>query len=181
MSKQIYLCGAILFVCISLATGAKAQIVSGGNYTIEKSVIANGGASGATASAGGSFSIEGTIGQNAAGTVQQNSPFKFQPGFWTAAPFAPTAASVSVGGRVLTTDGRGIRNVLISLTGANGETRTVISSAFGYYRFADVPAGGTYILTAAAKRFIFSVPTQVVSLNEDRDDVDFIGEANFLR
>ncbi len=170
--KSLFL---FLFIFGAAAIAADAQIAAGGNYTIEKSVIAGGGASGDAASAGGNYKIEGTIGQNAAGTKQQNSAFTFHPGFWTAAPtFAPTAASVSVGGRVLTADGRGIRNVLISLTGANGETRTVISSAFGYYRFNDVAAGATYFFSVQSKRFVFSQPAQTRSITEDTDDVNFI-------
>ncbi|MCY7345801.1 MAG: carboxypeptidase-like regulatory domain-containing protein [Pyrinomonadaceae bacterium] len=172
-----------LFLLLTIFAGATcaadAQIAAGGNYSIEKSVTANGGASGAGASGSGIYTVEGTIGQNAAGTTQQNSPFKFQPGFWTAQAFAPTAASVNLGGRVMTATGRGIRNARVTLTMPDGTMRTTISGTFGYYRFADIPAGETYILTATAKRFVFSVPTQVVSLNEDRDDVDFIGEAVF--
>ena len=166
-----------LFIFGALIINAKAQIASGGNYTIEKSVIANGGASGNAASAGGNYKIEGTIGQSAAGTKQQNATFTFQPGFWNAAPnLAPTAASVSVGGRVLTADGRGIRNVMITLTGANGETRTVLSSAFGYYRFTEIAAGGTYIFSVHSKRFTFSQPTQLLSIIQDTDDVNFIAD-----
>ena len=52
-----------------------------------------------------------------------------------------TAANVSVGGRVLTANGNGIRNVRVTMTDANGITRSTLSSAFGYYRFAEVLAG----------------------------------------
>lgn len=85
-----------------------------------------------------------------------------------------TAANVLVGGRVTTDGGRGIRNVIITLTDVNGETRTAISSAFGYYQFADVPAGETYVFSVRAKRYQFSQPTQVRSITEDTNDVDFI-------
>lgn len=150
---------------------ADAQIASGGVYAVEKSVVAGGG----SASAGGDYKVEGTIGQNAAGTKQQNAAFTFHSGFWNAAPtFAPTAASVSVGRHILTADGRGIRNVLINLTDASAETRTVLSSAFGYYRFADVPAGATYIFSVRAKHYTFSQPTQVRSVVEDANDLNFI-------
>ena len=156
-----------------LACAAEAQIATGGNYTLTQTAIANGGASGTGASAGGNYSLEGTIGQAAAGTRQQNSPNTFQPGFWTAQPFVPTAASVTVGGRVLAANGIGIRNVRITLTGASGETRTAISSAFGYFRFDNVAAGETYIFSVFAKRFAFSQPTQVRSIVEDTDDIIF--------
>lgn len=73
-----------------------------------------------------------------------------------------------------TADGRGIRNVRLTLTDSAGETRAVLSSAFGYYRFADVPAGETYILSATGKRFIFEQATRVLFVGEDLNDVNFL-------
>ena len=88
---------------------------------------------------------------------------------------APTVATVSVGGRVMTASGRGIRNVVIRLTDSEGNLRTAISNSFGYYRFNDVAAGATYILTATGKRFSFSQPSQVLNINDETDGVNFIG------
>ena len=84
-----------------------------------------------------------------------------------------TAAGATVSGRILTADGRGIRNATVTMTNPGGETRTVNSSTFGYFRFADVPAGQTYIISAAAKRYKFGQPTQVLNLSADNDDVNF--------
>ena len=162
---------AIIFVSIT-----NAQIATGGNYTLTQTAIANGGASGANASVGGNYSLEGTIGQSAAGTNQQNTSYKFQPGFWTAQTFAPTAASVTVSGRVLTANGGGIRNVRVILTNANGETRTVISSKFGYFQFENVAAGEIYIFSVFAKRYTFSQPSQVRSIVENTDDLIFTAD-----
>jgi len=86
------------------------------------------------------------------------------------------AASVTIGGRVTTANGRGIRNVRVRLTGTNGETRTVFTSAFGYYRFTDVTAGENYILTAFIKRYRFSQNTQVATILEDTDDINFVAD-----
>lgn len=85
----------------------------------------------------------------------------------------PTAASVSVGGRVTTAKGRGIQNVRLTLTDSYGETRTTLSNAFGYYRFADVPAGAVYIVTATSKRYVFNNPTQVLFLSEETNEINF--------
>lgn len=170
-SVAVCVCAA-LFACF-----AKAQIAVGGNYTLSQTAIAGGGASGAGASVNGNYSLEGTIGQNAAGTKQQNVPYAFQPGFWTVQTFAPTAASVSVGGRVLTADGGGVRNVRVTMMGASGETRTAISSSFGYFRFEAVTAGETYIFSVFSKRFTFSQPVQVRSILEETDDVVFTANA----
>ncbi|MGI8639953.1 MAG: choice-of-anchor Q domain-containing protein [Pyrinomonadaceae bacterium] len=89
---------------------------------------------------------------------------------------APTAASVTVGGRVLTASGRGIRNVYITMTDLNGNSRLAVSTAFGYYRFEDVAAGETYIISASAKRYLFGQPSQVLNINEDNSDVNFIAD-----
>jgi hypothetical protein len=165
---------AIGFCIIISACISKAQIAVGGNYTLTQTAIAGGGASGNNASVGGNYSLEGTIGQSAAGTNQQNASYKFQPGFWTAQTFAPTAASVNLGGRVLTTNGSGIRNTRITLTMPDGTSRTAICGTFGYYSFAEIPSGQTYILTVSSKRFVFATPTQIVTLFEERGDLDFI-------
>lgn len=90
-------------------------------------------------------------------------------------PGAPTAALVNVSGRATTTNGRGIRNVRIEMTDAGGNVRTATTTAFGYYRFADVAAGETYIITARGKSYTFSQPTQVVNVGEEVTNIDFIG------
>lgn len=87
---------------------------------------------------------------------------------------APTAASVTVAGRVATQAGQGIRNVTITMTDTNGTIRTAKSSSFGYYRFTDLTAGQTYIFTIKGKTYTFSQPVQVLNVNEDTYDVNFI-------
>ncbi len=90
---------------------------------------------------------------------------------------APTAATVSIGGRVTTMSGRGITNVRLSLTDSNGQVRTTTTTAFGYYRFDDVQAGETYILSATGKHYTFSQPLQVLNVNEETDAVNFIANS----
>jgi CSLREA domain-containing protein len=86
---------------------------------------------------------------------------------------APTAATVSISGRVTTMNGRGIMNVRLSLTDSEGEVRTAITTSFGYYRFDDVQAGETYILSATGKHYTFSQPLQVLNINEENNAVNF--------
>lgn len=90
---------------------------------------------------------------------------------------APTAATVSVSGRVMTASGRGIKNVRLTLTDSSGEVKMATTTSFGYYRFDDVPAGETYILSAVGKRFTFNQPTQVLNINEDTTEVNFIANS----
>jgi hypothetical protein len=90
---------------------------------------------------------------------------------------SPTAATVSISGRVMTASGRGIMNVRLSLTDSSGQVRTARTTSFGYYRFDDVQAGETYILSAIGKRYTFSQPVQVLNINEETDAVNFIADS----
>ncbi len=67
---------------------------------------------------------------------------------------------------------------IITLTDSNGNNRLAVSTAFGYYRFEEVAAGESYIISASAKRFTFSQPSQVLNLNADNNDVNFIADGN---
>lgn len=87
---------------------------------------------------------------------------------------APTAANVTVSGRVMTQTGRGIRNVVVTMTDSQGNVRIATSTSFGYYQFDAVAAGETYIFTARAKRFTFGQNTIVQSIMEDTNNINFV-------
>jgi plastocyanin domain-containing protein len=86
----------------------------------------------------------------------------------------PTAASVSVSGRVLTPDGRGLTNATVILTDSNRNIQTTRTSTFGYYRFDEVEAGQTYIFSVRSKRYQFT--PQVVTVMEDLSDLNFTAQ-----
>jgi len=83
-----------------------------------------------------------------------------------------TAAAVSIGGRVLTRDGSGIRAAMVTLTGPQGSVKRAITNAFGYYRFDSVAAGATYIIQAAARRYVFAPRT--IGVTDQLADLNFI-------
>ena len=87
---------------------------------------------------------------------------------------APTAASVSVSGRVLTNNRRGLANAFVYLTDENGNTQISRTNPFGYYRFEGVQAGQTVTMTIVSKRFQFA--PQVINLNEDVSQLNFVSE-----
>ena len=89
----------------------------------------------------------------------------------------PSAASVSIGGRVFNQSGRGVSRALISLTDSNGIVRNAITNSFGYYRFTEVSACETYFLTARHKNYQFS--PQVVSVNEALEELNFFALNDF--
>ena len=162
-----------LYVFLLLAAFSSAAAQTGGGYDLSHNVIAAGGGG----SSNGSFTIDGTAGQPSAGTVSTGASFSLRGGFWAFQSLVPTAAQVSVSGRVLTASGLGIRNASVKLTGADGAIRFAQTGSFGYYRFTEVEVGETYVLEVSSKRFTFAAPTRVLSVRDEIADADFIAEA----
>ena len=86
----------------------------------------------------------------------------------------PTAAPVSLSGRVLTADGSGLRNAQVVLTESNGTVHRATTGTFGYYRFDGIASGQSVVLSVNSKRFTFS--SQVFSVQDNLSDVNFIAE-----
>lgn len=172
MNKTIIFVGLILAV----AAVSRAQVAQNGAYVLEQTVVSSGGGTGTQTGSGGTgFSVTGAAGQSAAGTTLSRSPFSIRSGFFTPEPFASTAASVTITGRVLTPDGiTGLRNARVILTDAHGNARTAISGGFGYFRFAEVEVGQIYIFTVVSKRFQFRA--QVLMLAEEIGELNFVAE-----
>ncbi len=85
-----------------------------------------------------------------------------------------TAAGVDVFGRIVTPDGRGIRNAAVVVTDTNGSRRLTTTSSFGYYRFADVRSGQPYTISVQSRRYRFT--PRVVQIVDTLTDFDFVGE-----
>jgi len=96
-------------------------------------------------------------------------------GGWGLEFLSTTAANASISGRVLTADGRPIRNVTVSVTGNSlSEPRVVQTGSFGYYNFDDLRTGETYVITVQGRRYFFQTPSQIVSLTDNIADLNFI-------
>jgi Carboxypeptidase regulatory-like domain len=160
-----------IIAIISLSFAIAAQ--TGGTFDLSHSVIASGGGSNST---GGTFRVDGTVGQPAAGTISTSGNFSLRGGFWAFDSIAPTAALVSISGRVLTADGQGIRNVRVTLTMAGGTVRSAQTGTFGYFRFDEVEVGQTLVLEVSSKRYRFTNPTRILSVQEEITDAVFIAE-----
>lgn len=102
------------------------------------------------------------------------SPVTSFNNFWTAGePVAPTAANVSVSGRVFA-EGQGLRNAIVTITDSTGATRSTRTSSFGYYSFADVAVGREYVVSVAGKGHTFQ--PRLVTVNDNVAGLDFIAE-----
>ena len=110
-------------------------------------------------------------------TIPNGLPSDGSIGGWGIQFLSPTAAPVSVSGRVLTASGRGIRNVKVTISGGDlAEPRTMYTGAFGYYSFTGVTAGQTYFVTVEPKRYTISQPTRVVNMLDSIADLDFVAD-----
>ena len=116
MMKKKLIKAAVVIAALA-PSAVHGQIATSANFTLEKSVAANGGAT----SAGATYSVTGTAGQ-AAGGQSASATFQLLSGFWSA-NLAPSAAGVSIAGRVFSPDGRALLNAVVYLTDATGATR----------------------------------------------------------
>lgn len=82
------------------------------------------------------------------------------------------AASVSVGGRVLRSDGRGMSGSLVTMTDPGNVVRYAVTNPFGYYRFRDVGTNISYTFAVRSKSFTYS--PRVVNVTNDLTDLDFV-------
>ncbi|MBS1796458.1 MAG: S8 family serine peptidase [Acidobacteria bacterium] len=83
----------------------------------------------------------------------------------------PTAAAVTVAGRVATGAGTGLANSIVSISGPDGLVRTARTNTFGYYSFGGVTAGETYTVGVTAKGHRFT--SRVISVSDELTNVDF--------
>ena len=67
----------------------------------------------------------------------------------------PTAASANVGGRVTNSLGRGIGNVRVAVDDSHGNSSVAVTNPFGFYKFMQISAGQSVIISVRSKRFCF--------------------------
>ncbi len=85
--------------------------------------------------------------------------------------------NASLGGRILTSGGAGIRNAFVTLSGGNLPSPVSVSTgSFGYYNFQGLQAGMTYTITVATKKYVITQPTRMVTLNAGVNNFDFVAE-----
>ncbi len=137
------------------------------------------------------FNSETAVGQPITGTsftlpdgvLQMNGQYRWNmsshttPGYGTANTFRNyffLSPPATVSGRVYASDGAtGLRNATVSITDPQGAKRTVTTSSFGFYSFADVATGPQYTLSVLSRRFRFQQKT--VTVATDLADRDFVG------
>ena len=152
------------FVISIISVAASAQ-----TYTLQREIIASGG--GAMSSP--EYTLDSTIGITTAGDQQAVENENAHVGFWFK-DVAPTAAGVSISGRVTTAFGQAVPGATLVLTGVDGRRTTMLTGAFGYYRFDNVDSGQVFTLSISAKQRTFTQPSIVVQTGDEIQDLDFI-------
>jgi hypothetical protein len=147
--------------------------LSGGQFSVTKTVIAGGGG----VLQQSQTNTGNTIGQAVAGKRSSGGNFTLYSGFWTPDALAPTASSVIVGGQIKTADGLGIRSVRVTILFPNGQTQTALSGSFGYYHFTEIPVGAVYVISVSAKKYVFSQPTRIYTIMDEIQNIDFIADS----
>jgi hypothetical protein len=100
-----------------------------------------------------------------AGTFASNNAPIFNP---------PTAAGVTINGRVYSPFGRPVSGAVVRLTNQNGEITTASTNSLGYFRFTDIVAGQTVTISVTAK--VGTYAPQVINLTDNIDELNFYPE-----
>jgi uncharacterized delta-60 repeat protein len=85
----------------------------------------------------------------------------------------PSAAQVSIDGRVTTANGRGIAKVALTIENPQtGASLRALTNQFGFYSFTGLPVG-SYFISVSAKGRRFSPPNRLVNAFDDLTGEDF--------
>lgn len=92
----------------------------------------------------------------------------------TDAIIAPSAAGVTIAGRVLDGYGRAISSAKLTLTNAfTGEVEVVYTNSFGYYKFEDVTSFDFFVMNVSHRRYSFPNGTVQFSADDNIAGMDF--------
>lgn len=173
MKRKIY-----LILIVLLATGISAKSISAQPFEITQSNISN---SGGGASSGGLFQLNGAVGQPVATTNgSMGGMLNLRAGFFTPAPFAPTAASAEIVGRVVNAQNQPIRNARVMLVGGSlAEPLVSYTSGFGYFKFTGVDVGHFYFLSVSHPQHQFREDTISFTVQENLRGLIFASDSKF--
>ena len=154
------------------AVAIAAQPSSGGQFSLQQTVIAGGG--GESRDAVNVYKIEGTAGQDAAGT-SSGSPFLAAlGGFWAPTALAPTAANATISGRVTGLRGEPLRLAEVVVSGGTlTAPRVARTNQFGTFHLENLEVGQTYVISVAHRRYGFAQSSYVLTLMDSVADLVF--------
>ncbi len=80
----------------------------------------------------------------------------------------------TVSGKVVTPDGRSLRNATVALTDSNGARQMATTGSFGLFTFESVALGHSYTVTVSSKRYRFAPRT--IQVDENISNVELVGQ-----
>lgn len=147
---------------VALLWSANPNLI--GNIAATKSFLQN------TANPGVSVTPEQTCGGTSSTQIPNNS---FGYGRVDAmAAFIAAVPNFPIDGKVVSPDGLGLRNAVVSLTNSTGIRRTATTSSFGNFKFDNV-ISGKYLIGVSSKRYRFA--SRFVDITGSSLIVDFVG------
>ena len=82
---------------------------------------------------------------------------------------------ISISGAVMASNGVGIRNAVVKISGGNlSAPVSFITAPFGTYQFTNLDPSGEYTITVSAKRNRFATPSQTVSSLTNITNLNFV-------
>jgi uncharacterized repeat protein (TIGR01451 family) len=90
----------------------------------------------------------------------------------TTTVLVPSAAAISVAGRVITPEGRGVGGARVEVIDSNGQIRIALTNPFGFYRVDGLTAGELYVFSVRHKNYAFA--PRVVNVSDAVENLDFI-------
>jgi hypothetical protein len=118
--------------------------------------------------------VNGRINVNFLFGVEQTGSFEvdvFAEAITENPVLAPTAASVSVSGRVILPQQFGVTGAMVTLTDMQGDSRTVQTGKFGNFRFTDVMPGESYVVSVSLRGYNYA--PQIILVTEDLTEILF--------
>lgn len=94
-------------------------------------------------------------------------------GYASATFLGPSSASAKITGRVLTAKGRGLSGVAVKAVSSDGKTTSTVTNSYGHYSLSKLTVGKTYAVSVDGRRYYFPVPTEIVTLNDNLQGLDF--------
>lgn len=86
----------------------------------------------------------------------------------------PTSGTAFVAGRLLTPEGHGLRNAIVSITDQTGQTLSVRSSNFGHFKIENLDTGQSVVLTVSSKRYHFE--PVLINVSGSIHDLEITGQ-----
>lgn len=85
--------------------------------------------------------------------------------------------NTSISGRVLTAEGAGIRNAIVTISSPTLPAPVSVNTgSFGSYSFGGLQIGVNYSITVTARRFSFAQPTRAVTPSTNVTGIDFTAQ-----